>query len=275
MQHVPCGLEGQVLCGHHFGHFGCPACKLITLTLGSFGSGDGAAVSYRSGGIYHVVPLEGQGVIVHIPCGIVGETAYRNGGAFYKFRIPACEGVAFLDRVSGLGDNCAVVERLLVNGYAVNHKLHGVLQHVPCSVEHEVTVGHGLGHFLCPACKLITLTGRSIRKNDGCAIVESHRFDFRTAVGVERDGVAVHCPCGSIGDAAYRNGGTFYKFRIPACEGVAFLGGVFGLGDYRSVVERLGGLHAVNVKGHVILDGLEVGHEGKVSDSCKGIGVVG
>ena len=148
MQHVPCGLEGQVLGGHHFGHFGCPACKLITLTLRCFGSGDGAAVSYRSGGIYHVVPLEGQGVIVHIPCGIVGETAYRNGGAFHKF-------------------------------------------------------------------------------------------------------------------------------RIPACEGVAFLGGVFGLGDYRAVVERLGGLHAVNVKGHVILDGLEVGHEGKVGDSCKGIGVVG
>ena len=150
--------------------------------------------------------------------------------------IPAGEGIALLCRLwQGavgpiVGDRHAVTRTA-----AIRVKRHRVLIGRPLRRDGHILRWHVRRNILIPTGEGVPLFGGVCGCGDLRAVVLCDGRDRTAAVRVERDRVLVDRPLRREGHVMRRQGHVG-RIALPALEGIALLGGLFGLGDGAAII---------------------------------------
>ena len=252
----PLCLDGRVLGWHDLGQYRLPSGKGVARLGWSGRSRDGRGVVLRNGSNSRTtIGVEGDGELGNQPLSLDGHVLSRH--RLGNQLVPTEENVTHLGRVGRSRDSRGVILRDGSNLRAtVGVEGDGVLVCGPLRLDGRVLGRHRLGQYRLPASKGVARLGRSGRSRDSRGVVLRDGFNFRTAVGVEGDGVLIDGPLCLDGRVLgwHRLG----QDRLPASKGVARLGRRSRSGDGRGVVLRNGSnlRTAVDVEGDgVLVDG--------------------
>ena len=231
----------------------------MTFLGGIGGLGDGGGVVLLLVVDISAVDHELHCVLVDFPGCSEGECLVGHLGG--NLCIPSRESVAFLLRIFWLGDS-GIVFHFALCLHAINIKGQLVLVdfedggvgHIGCR-----HLGSDLG---CPSLEGMSFLGGICRLGDSGLVVLLLVVDI-SAVGHELHRILIDFPGGGVGNGVGRHVGG--HCRIPSIEGVAFLGGVLGLGDGGVVLQFTLGLVAVNVEGYLVFINLVESGDGDVT----------
>ena len=277
----PDGLDGQVLGGHGGGDLGIPTVEGVARLGGSRGSRHSRVVILGDGSDRSAaIGVKGDGVLVDLPLSGNGDVLGGHGGRHCG--IPTGEGVAGLGGIRGSRHSRAVIlGNRSDRGAASGVEGDGVLVDLPLSGEDHIVGGHGDHIVGSPAREGVALAlgstnegGKSRAELDLLGDLVVKEFLVLHTVGVG-DAVLVEDPGGL--QSQVRGNGLCEVIDVvavhPLVEGVAFPGGIGGLGDGFAVVDLDRGVcvAVVGVEGDgVDLDPVQVIDHGLAGHQSSG-----
>ena len=169
--------------------------------------------------------------------------------------IPAGEGIALLRRLwQGAVGPIVGGRHTVTRTAAIRVKRHRVLIRRPLRLDGHIPCGHGGGNGLIPAAEGIASLGGVCGLGDSRAVVLRDSLVDRLTV-LERQRVLVDRPLRREGHVMRRHGHVV-RIALPALEGIALLGGLFGLDDGAAIIHfsTLDNLVTVHERHRVLVD---------------------